>query len=260
MAKKGIWFQSEASLCAAFIEAACKDGKWVAYPETQNWDILLVRKADGAQIGIQAKMALNSKVVSQSLPHWMREASTGPDYRAVLIPAGANTDLALACDLVGLTVLIQRRPETKFSVPFYPELPTPGDDGYWCSRHWHPWAPNTRLSLPDYVPDVAAGVSAPQTLSAWKISAIKLQIILENRPVTRADFAALKMSPTRWLDRNFGWLSQTQQGWVRGDRMPDFAKQHPRNYAEIKADRAKWEPAPTPLAVNQPIAATETAS
>lgn len=250
MAKKGVWFKSEASLCAAFIEAACKDGKWVAYPETQGWDILLVRKADGVQIGIQAKMALNSKVVAQALPVWMREGSTGPDYRAVLVPAGANTELALACDLVGLTVIIQRKPDTKFSSPFHPALPTPGDDGYWYTRHWHPWAPNKRLKLPEYVPDVAAGVAAPQTLSPWKISAIKLQIILEERPVTRADFKALSMSPTRWLDRHYGWLDQTPQGWVRGERMPDFSAQHPRNYVEIKADREKWMPAPKPLAVN----------
>ena len=253
MAKKGIWFQSEASLCAAFIEAACKDGKWVAYPETQGWDILLVRKADGAQIGIQAKMALNAKVVSQCLPDWMREASTGPDFRAVLVPAGANTDLALACDLVGLAVIVQRKPDTKFSTVFSPPLPEPGDEGYWYTRTWHPWAPNSRLKLPEYVPDVAAGVAAPQTLSGWKISAIKMQIILEDRPVTRADFKALGMSPTRWLDRHFGWLVMTPQGWVRGDRMPDFSAQHPRNYAEIKADRAKWEPAPVPLAVNTAI-------
>lgn len=49
------------------------------------------------------------------------------------------------------------------------------------------------------------------------------------------------LSPSRWTDPHHGWLVVTPAGYVRGDRMPNFAAQHPRNYAEIKADRATWE-------------------
>ena len=107
--------------------------------------------------------------------------------------------------------------------------------------------PQTRCVLPDYVPDVVAGASAPVALTAWKVNAIKLAILLETRPVTRSDFQALGLSPSRWTDPWTGWLQKTPRGYVRGERMPDFQKQHPRNWEEIKADGAKWMPKHHPL-------------
>ena len=74
---------------------------------------------------------------------------------------------------------------------------------------WHDWCPNQRCKIPDYVPDVAAGRSAPLQLTEWKVRAIKLAIILEERPVTRADFKALKLHPQRWLDPSAKWLVST---------------------------------------------------
>jgi hypothetical protein len=41
----------------------------MVYPETEGWDILLVRVSDGFQIGIQAKLALNIGVINQCLEH-----------------------------------------------------------------------------------------------------------------------------------------------------------------------------------------------
>ncbi|TIU81425.1 MAG: hypothetical protein E5W01_20510, partial [Mesorhizobium sp.] len=65
MAKAKAVFESEAALCAAFIARLPKD--WTAYPETAGFDILLVRGADGAQIGVEAKMTLNAKVLMQAV-------------------------------------------------------------------------------------------------------------------------------------------------------------------------------------------------
>ena len=54
-------FAKESDLCAAFL-ASLPEG-WTAYPETAGFDILLGREVDGFQIGIQAKLRLNAKVI-----------------------------------------------------------------------------------------------------------------------------------------------------------------------------------------------------
>lgn len=60
-------FKTEADLCAAFI--ASIDSRWTPYAETAGWDILLVRHADGFQIGIQAKQKMNTEVVNRNKPY-----------------------------------------------------------------------------------------------------------------------------------------------------------------------------------------------
>lgn len=76
MTKKTPEFAKESDLCAAFIAAVSRPAeryeierdRWVVYPETADFDILLRREADGAQIGIEAKLRLNAYVVSQARP------------------------------------------------------------------------------------------------------------------------------------------------------------------------------------------------
>lgn len=232
-------FERETDLCAAFI-AAVDARKWTCYSETEGWDILAVRQSDGVQIGIEAKLRLNPEVVSQALPETKHGAvELGPDYRAVLVPSGGvQNHLHRICAALGVTVITFRGSETvRHSRAFEPGLPDENRQPTW---EWHQWAPMRRHKLPDYVPDVAAGSSAPVALTHWKIQAIRLVIVLEERPVTRADFKALGLSPSRWTDPYTGWLKLTPDGYVKGDGLPDFAGQHPRNYAEIKADRARW--------------------
>lgn len=245
---------SEADLCAAFIVEATKDGRWTAYPETAGFDILLVRKADGHQIGIEAKLALNARVVAQALPG-RYGYEVGPDHRAVLVPATKrNQDLEAVCAALGITVIVQKvYPGSTYygsstrGPAFDPSLPREGHE--WTTRHWQEWAPLQRCPLPDYVPDVVAGASGPVALTAWKVKAIKLLVLLGERPVTRADFKHLGLSPTNWTGRD-GWLVKTETGWIAGPRTPDLRRQHPRNFAEIEADKARWAP---PIADQHPI-------
>ena len=249
---------SEADLCAAFIASATEKPKrvesarWVAYPETGGFDIVLVRETDGVQIGIEAKLVLNARVLVQALPE--RGSGTwtsgilGPDYRAVLVPATkCNSDIAAICEALGITVIAYRgeRGGAYYGANSYGPAFTPGlpSEGGWSGEnsHWHEWAPLNRLKLPDYIPDVIAGASAPVALTAWKVKAIRLSVLLDERPVTRADFKHLELSPTSWLSPG-GWLDRTPAGWIRGPRTPDFEVQHPRNYGEIAADKARWAP------------------
>ena len=82
-------FAREADLCSTFL--ALVPDSWLVYAETGGFDILLVRKEDGFQIGVQAKLRLNAKVVCQALETGRASAITNPnpDCRAVLVPKGA---------------------------------------------------------------------------------------------------------------------------------------------------------------------------
>jgi hypothetical protein len=237
-------FASEVALCAAFI-AALPDG-WTAYAETEGWDILLVRTADGFQIGVQAKLRLNVDVVNQAIENGYsyHVAGPGPDCRAILVP-----DVAAAfdkiCDYVGVTIirmrdLAARGLNPRYNSHFFPGLPKPND--LW--EQWHEMAPAKRYKLPEYVPDVAAGASAPLQLTDWKIRAIKIAVLLEERGfVDRLDFKYLQIDHRRWVAN--GWL-KVENGRFLRDACPDFRTQHPLVYEKIKADAPRWRPAAKP--------------
>jgi hypothetical protein len=232
-------FAKESDLCAAFIAVAEKEG-WCAYPETAGFDVLLV-SCDGIQIGIEAKLSLNLKVLTQIMPHLSSWSfgGTGPHYRAILIPNyAAIGELFGLAHMLGVSILRQEVPDERgYMRARYFSLPTVR----WGADDWHEWCPINLCPLPDYVPDVTAGASAPVALTLWKVKAIKLAIVLKERPVTRADFKVLQLSPSRWTDPYSGWLVATPSGYVAGERLPDFRAQHPTNYQQIKADRAKWD-------------------
>jgi len=235
-------FASEADLCATFI-AALPD-EWTAYPETGGFDILLARKADGFQIGVEAKLRLNAKVVTQAAEAattYLVEAPQ-PDCRAVLVPHGVNRDLADVCRLLGITVINVAAPTSsraQYASPFWPELPKAGSK--WDSRAWYERCPASRIPLPDWVPDVVAGASAPVALTPWKIGAIKLVVTLERRGyLTRGDFKHFEISMSRWTQER--WLVKDGRGgWLAGPHLPDFKAQHPVNFDQIAADFEKWK-------------------
>lgn len=240
-------FKSEAELCAAFIRLVPKD--WVAYPETGGFDILLVGPA-GVQVGIEAKLALNAKVVIQALAGLVHPPDSGwseldaaPDHRAVLVPIGAgSSELGGIAAALGITVISVFQEHEHFLRPaglaFRPELPGSR------SGAWHDFCPATRIELPEYVPDVVAGASAPTALTRWKIGAIKLVLIAARRGyVTRSDFQHVGIDSSRWVRPPRPWLDARERGrWVISERTPDFAAQHRRNFAEIEADFEKWAP------------------
>jgi hypothetical protein len=244
-------FKTEADLCAAFIAALPKG--WTAYAETAGYDILLVRQ-DGLQVGVEAKLRLNAEVVVQASKEWGHNPlAEGPDFRAALVPAGhAQKHMSEICSMLGITVITATHPdddtEKRYgwrSPPFRPDLPTLDSRMYWSGREhdWYDRCPGARCTLPEYIPDVGAGHSAPVALTNWKIQAIKLLIILQRRGyVTKADFKHVKIDASRWTR---DWLERgVERGqFVAGKYTPDLKAQHPTNWAQIEADFAKWAPA-----------------
>lgn len=237
-------WETEAALVAEFITQlrdrprwGKQDCPWTIYPETAGWDLLLQHR-DGFQLGLEAKLSLNAKVVAQALDGQHRYyRPEGPDFRGVLVPAKkVQHDLRLICDAIGIGIIGLHPVEPNV----YRTLSLPGEDTYNCEQ-WPHWCPAERCPLPAYVPDVEAGKPSPVALTDWKIKAIKLMIVLERRGfVTRRDMRALKISPSRWTDCWHGFLTHGDQGYVRCSRTPDLKAQHPRNYAEIEADFDIW--------------------
>lgn len=251
-------FKTEVELCARFL-AALPEG-WTPYAESAGWDILLVRAADGFQIGIEAKLKLNTDVINQALEDGYSYSvdSAGPDCRAVLVPEGHAVGFGRIAAYIGLTIirvhdtdLVEGRFMRKWARVFSPDLPTLNSN--WNGQEWFECCPTKRHKLPEYVPDVAAGASAPIQLTQWKISAIKIAVTLEKRGfVTRQDFKTHGIDYRRWISAE-GWLRAEDGRFVAG-RMPDFKAQHPIVYEQIAADSGKWMPEVAVLPLQHGIA------
>jgi hypothetical protein len=228
-------FATEAELCAAFIAWAMGErgrytprakSPWTAYAETAGWDLLLVA-TDGTQIGVQAKLRFNLKVLTQALPDsWRCWHDTGPDFRAILVP-DRDDDADRICGALGLVLFAPLR-EWGDAYRFQPDLERPHGGA------WHYWSPHQRCKLPAFVPDVIAGASGPVQLTDWKVAALRIVATLELRGhVTRADFRRHGVDPRRWTGPS-GWLERGEQPgqFVRGTEL-DFDRQHPTVYAQV---------------------------
>jgi hypothetical protein len=229
-------FASEVDLCSAFL-AAFDQRAWVAYPETCSWDILMVRKADGFQVGIQAKLKLNTDIINQALDEYggWSASRAGPDCRALLVPAANG--FSRICQYLGLVVIVADPPGVGYQRRVYPQLP--GASAHQHLDTWPEWAPSKRHKLPEYVPDVPAGASGPVQLTDWKIRAIKLAILLDHHgEVHRTDFAYLQLDPRRWVEGK--WLIVENGALKAGPGMPNFKQQHPKVYGQIADEMAKW--------------------
>lgn len=233
----GAVFGTEAEMVREFLLnlERIESGQWTVYPETGDWDLLLVHKT-GYQVGLEAKLSLNAKVIDQALSDqhsiWR---TNGPDYRGVLVPEGGKQlHLRRICEAIGIGICTVRQP--KHGHYYSPGLPSES-----TANNWPNWCPAERVPLPDYIPDVEAGHSAPVKLTEWKIRAIRLMIVLERRGyVTRDDMKKIQISPSRWTDCYNGFLAKGPNGYVKSGATPDLRGQHPVNYGQIEADTEAW--------------------
>lgn len=223
-------FKTEAELCAAFAKVSEAAG-WTVYAETAGWDQLLV-DADGQQIGVQAKLRPNIAVLHQAIEYDHPERH-GPDFRAVLVGSNDAAFEWIARRLRLICIAPQWGKEIRF----------PTLAAYEDFRR----APKQRHKLPEFVPDVPAGVPCPVQLTAWKVKAIRLCAVLRSQGyVTRADFKRFGLDYRRWFSGEPSWLRCEQDGrWVPdGKRLPD--EDHPKVAAEIMRQvKAELETAST---------------
>lgn len=247
-------YSTEAELCTAFIDwIKAENGKargrdmapvWTPYAETAGWDILLVAD-DGTQIGIEAKLKFNLKVLAQCLPSsWDNYAECpGPDYRAVLVPK-FDSDHERICAALGLVMIGTKG----WGNEFRPDMTPDRGDSYHLM--WHHWNPPQRCKLPDYLPDVQAGCPAPLQLTDWKVKALRILATIEARGyVTKQDFKKHRIDPRAWTGAQGLLVPGTAPGqFVRGKA--SFDKQHPTVYAqvlaEVSAEVANEPPPPAP--------------
>lgn len=240
-------YATEAAMCAEFL-ALVETRYWTAYAETAGFDILLVRKLDGLQIGVQAKLQWNSHVVAQSLEEHRWGHERGPDFRAVLVPDySGEKGLRTICDYIGVTPIRVDRSHYgcdrggTWAGRIYP--PLPDDPSRSWLDEWFDWHPVERCKLPAYVPDVAAGAPAPTRLTDWKVRALKLGALIAIRGfVTRSDMKELGIDHRRWTSKGNGFLrfDETKGGYVPHGGFPPFSRQHPAVFEQIKADADKW--------------------
>lgn len=230
-------------MCSAFIEALPPDV--TAYPETAGWDILLVYP-DGRQVGVQAKLHANIKVLAQAMEP--RPHKPGPEVHAVLVPK-VNWDferVARMCDVLPIS-------PGPISMELAPWLTREDQEAITarrrrstvhaavrlalgCTPREHP----SRHELPPVVPTSVAGSPSPVVLTPWKVKAVKLSMLLRRRGhVTSKDFRELGLDPGYWrralLEPNGEKTGRCQQLVARpGARLPD--EEHPELVAHFEAE------------------------
>lgn len=194
---KGL-FGSEAELCRALIDRVRDE--FAVYPETSGWDLVLVSRATGEQIGIEAKLRANLDVLVQAhayASHELRVA--GPAVRAVLVPDAGHAFKYIARELrlaviEGWMYVVDREgrqthPAAAKAV-FDVEIRT-------APR----WSPKKPLWLPPAEPaGLVAGASAPLRMTPWKVKALELCALLRSRGYLEpADFRRLKVDSGWWI-------------------------------------------------------------
>jgi hypothetical protein len=234
----GARFKTEADLCQAFIAWAGRhhpDLRCLA--EWEGWDIL-VAYPEGFQLGIQAKLRANAKVIRQAAPEgFYGDMRTGPDFRGVLIPE--RNDWAEVAEQLGLVPFYSGLEEydwqakRKVGWDFIPSLRPGHQTVDVLFSDWVDWNPETRHELPPVASTGSvAGSSAPVTLTPWKLRALDvLAVLAVESEIQPARMRALGVDPRRWTQNH--WLLPTEKRgfWFRGPKCPAFDEQHPEAYA-----------------------------
>lgn len=251
-------YKLESELCADFA-AWAKHYGWAVYPETEGWDLLLVDQ-QGRQLGIEAKLTLNPKVIQQAIGDGggFYGADIGPDHRGILVPEVGP--LAPIASFLGVEVFYGQRSghrrwdhekgclgdEVKYSSPHFNRFQW-GAYNRQLTAGMFDWNPEKRHPLPEYVNEQPGGVPGPIQLSEWKIGALKVMALLEVRGwVDRKDVRRLGCDPRRFCAGD-GWLTAQGEGrWGIG-RVPRFDLQHPTAYADILAKTREQYPTPDAL-------------
>lgn len=195
-------FATEADLCSAVI-VRLREWGWTVYPESCGFDFVAVR--DLIQVGVEAKLRPNLRVLSQALDRFDRRLRV-PHCIATLVER-RNADFDRVAERAGLTSL-------SWVSHFMDANP----------RHFETELRNGQLRfrtacgseagtlrLPDLVIDVPAGVPSPQTASAWKVRAVKMALRLRaGEEITRSNLDSEELAYSTFWAR--GWIERANPG------------------------------------------------
>lgn len=216
-------YTCEEELCEHLCMVARRHG-YVAYVETAGFDVLLVAGDNangfrpGDQIGVQAKLRDSVEVLAQALPH---SGKIGPHYYAVLVPSctyefekvasrleigvirGLDLDGARGARFFG-------RSRWKFQ-----------DHGQRC------WVPEVEVE------GMRGGRKGPEQLTPWKMKAVKLCMLAEERGyLTSRDFREVEVSLERWIQKR--WLVPYDKMTINGRAVKRYVLNNAANPPHLR--------------------------
>lgn len=231
-------YGSEAELCDAFVESA-KLSDWQAYPECGNWDLLMVR--DGIQVGIEAKMRCSLEVVTQAMPKRSRyRAVPSPHYVGVLVPF-TSPALNEVCSALKILTFDHSFMEVArmWQEHGAPSGHRPGDLRLDIKPEYVIEAP--RIELPVVAVQTSGGRPSPKRMSKWRVSALRLCILLERRgDLSSQDFRSEKMDITRW--RNGRWITRNGDVYRNDGKRGMWARYTKGDRYNISGPSVGYEP------------------
>jgi hypothetical protein len=187
-------YKKEVDLCNDFIFWSKMYG-YKVYPECGGWDMLLVK--NGVQIGVQAKLKANMKVLAQALDGVCeRKLKVSPHYRVVLVASKPSSDfikLAKACRIIIISFFgnISKHYCLRYNdikaINYNYEFKS-----FIGSARYYRYAAKKRVKLPLFVADIKAGVPSPRNVSDWKILCIKAErLCIKQGYITSRDVKTL---------------------------------------------------------------------
>ncbi len=203
-------YKLESELCETLIKYAKSHG-WKVYPETSGWDILLVKDI---QIGIQAKLKDNIKVLSQTVDYVnpkFKAKYPSPHIKAVLVPR-ASQDFKRVAFALGIFIIEGVNVEyLDFKFQWTKQIKTNFNN---YSRDAHYFTEPAKLCwVPEIEPNMIAGTKSPKLITPWKIQAVKMCLLLNNKGfLTSEDFKKENMSMTIWQQNNWIINSKEKEG------------------------------------------------
>lgn len=179
-------FGNEAELCESLVICARAAGYRV-HAECGPWDLLIVCRETGDQLGVQGKLRPSVSVLSQAVTSLK---GSGPELHAVLVPH-ATREFRKVAALLNIHVFsgVSIEPE---------QIRYAFDNAPRWDHKFREWTPDVEIVTP-------AGTPSPRKITPWKIGAVKLCLrAREHGFVTRADLRELELDVRWWLHRRFG--------------------------------------------------------
>lgn len=200
-------YKLETDLCNDFIEHAESNG-WIVYPETNDWDIFMVANKVtrniklGDQVGIEAKLKPNLKVLSQAYSRSLYYKEAGPDFVCALVPE-VTPEFENVSNALGIIpiAMFEKRDDSHIRVVSKFEFSLHKRNRRIYSK---------KLWVPDVQVAVSAGSAGPRKVTSKKIKMVRhcLYMLDNNGMCTSDSFAENDVGNYRtWL--NLKWIKDS---------------------------------------------------